>query len=566
MSDLPFTSLWDFGDGNTTTAQHTSHRYTDTGYYTVKLVVRDIIGCEDSLIKANAVRVSLPVASFTANNFDTYCLPFQAKFTNSSSYTKGYNWNLSIATSTQENPAIYYTDPGVYHITLEVTSPGGCTDTAIDTLIVHDASSAQINYEPLIGCRPFPVNFEAFTEMNARFIWDFGDGNVIDTNVNKFTHLYDNFGGFIPKIILQEPEGCLITLTGNETIQINGAKAKFDVTTLLFCDNGYVNILDSTTSRDRIIRYTWDFGDGTVSNNPVPVHNYTSPGNYPVSLLVETETGCRDSLTYKTPVKVVNSPLIAITGDSVICVNERLNVNGIFLRQDTSAVSWLWQFGNGNNSGSQNPDPQQYTPGDYTINTVATNSSGCKDTVQWDARINPLPVINATSPITKIVGIPIQLSVTYSNNIQSYTWLPVNGLSCTDCPEPTTDIKFSTDYVVSVVDSNNCLNAEQVRVIVLCKGAEIFIPNTFSPNGDGRNDFFYPRGRGIERIRTLRIFNRWGEVVFENREFPINDPLAGWDGKFKNGAPQAGVYVYQAELICENGEILTYKGNIALIL
>ena len=110
------------------------------------------------------------------------------------------------------------------------------------------------------------------------------------------------------------------------------------------------------------------------------------------------------------------------------------------------------------------------------------------------------------------------------------------------------------------------MNAEQVRVIVLCKGAEIFIPNTFSPNGDGRNDFFYPRGRGIERIRTLRIFNRWGEVVFENREFPVNDQLAGWDGKYKNGAPQAGVYVYQAELICENGEILTYKGNIALIL
>src|SRR5690606_11880186 len=162
---------------------------------------------------------------------------------------------------------------------------------------------------------------------------------------------------------------------------------------------------------------------------------------------------------------VVNSPLIAITGDSVICVNERLNVNGVFLRQDTSAVSWLWQFGNGNNSGSQNPDPQLYTPGDYTINTVATNSSGCKDSAQWDARINPLPVINVTSPLTKIVGITIPIPVTYSSNIQSYTWLPVNGLSCTDCPEPTTDTKFSTDYVISVVDSNNCLNAEQVRVI-----------------------------------------------------------------------------------------------------
>src|SRR5690606_24166806 len=137
------------------------------------------------------------------------------------------------------------------------------------------ANEAKITYDPLLGCRPLFVDFEAFTEMNARFIWDFGDGNVVDTTVNKYTHLYDNFGAFVPKIILKEPEGCLITLTGTETITINGAKAKFDIAQLLFCDSGSINILDSTTSRERITRYTWDFGDGTISNSIVPVHNYT---------------------------------------------------------------------------------------------------------------------------------------------------------------------------------------------------------------------------------------------------------------------------------------------------
>ncbi len=565
-SDLPFTSIWDFGDGKTATTRNSSHQYIDTGKYTVKLVVKDIMGCQDSLVKTDIVYVGLPVASFTANNFDTYCLPFEAKFINTSTYANSFSWNLTAATSTQRNPSLYYTSPGNYPITLIATSPGGCKDTATNNLVVHDADAASINYNPLIGCRPLSVDFQAFTAMNGRFIWDFGDGNVVDTNINIYTHLYDNFGAFIPKIILREPEGCLITLTGDESIQINGARAKFEITNLLFCDSGYVNILDSTTSRDMITKYTWDFGDGSISNSSVPVHNYTSPGIYPVSLSVETETGCRDSMTYQLPVKVVQSPLIAITGDSVICVNERLNVNGIFLRADTSVVSWSWEFGNGNRSSLQNPDPQQYVPGDYSIYSVATNSSGCKDSIQRDIRINPLPVINVTSPLTKVVGISIPIPVTYSSNLLSYTWLPTNGLSCTDCPEPITNTKYSIDYVISVVDSNSCLNAEQVRVIVICKGAEIFIPNTFSPNGDGSNDFFYPRGRGIERIRTLRIFNRWGEVVFENREFPINDQLAGWDGKYKNGAPQAGVYVYQAELICENGEILTYKGNIALIL
>jgi gliding motility-associated-like protein len=101
---------------------------------------------------------------------------------------------------------------------------------------------------------------------------------------------------------------------------------------------------------------------------------------------------------------------------------------------------------------------------------------------------------------------------------------------------------------------------------VICKNANLFVPNTFSPNGDGSNDVFYPRGTGLDRVKMLRIFNRWGEVVFEKKDFPINDPLSGWDGAFKGRKPQADVYIYQVEVFCENGEIITLNGNIALIL
>ncbi|HEU4632435.1 MAG TPA: gliding motility-associated C-terminal domain-containing protein, partial [Flavisolibacter sp.] len=92
-----------------------------------------------------------------------------------------------------------------------------------------------------------------------------------------------------------------------------------------------------------------------------------------------------------------------------------------------------------------------------------------------------------------------------------------------------------------------------------------FMPNTFSPNGDGSNDIFYVRGRGLERVKTLRIFNRWGEVVFEQNNLPVNDPQYGWNGTYKGNKPHPDVYIYQVEVFCENSEIIRFEGNVALI-
>ena len=76
---------------------------------------------------------------------------------------------------------------------------------------------------------------------------------------------------------------------------------------------------------------------------------------------------------------------------------------------------------------------------------------------------------------------------------------------------------------------------------------------------------FYPRGSGLDRAKILRIFNRWGEVVFEKYDMPVNVASAGWDGTSKGKKADAGVYIYQLEIYCKNGELLTYNGNITLI-
>lgn len=567
-SEIPYTSIWSFGNGDTSHQKQLWYAFKDTGLYTIKLKVRDELGCEDSIFKKDAVHIAVPKADYDANNFTTYCTPFEAKFTNNSYFFNSSYWTLGPGkgTSTQTNPTTYYTTTGKYDIKLVVTSPGGCKDSVTNTLTVYNPGDGTIKYTPLLGCRPLPVSFEAFSPMKANYVWDFGDGNVIDTTVNKISHIYDNLGSFVPRIILKQPEGCLVPLVGDETVEIIGAKAMFRVNKNLFCDSGFVFIKDSTIHRDPVTKYTWDFGDGTSSNEIASqTHEYTSPGIYNVSLVVNTQTGCADTLVYKS-VKVVESPSISLRGDSIICANDYIEYTGLFDRTDTSLVRWSWSFPNGNNSANQFPPLQQFkTPGAFSVTALATNSSGCIDSARQSLLVNPIPVITLPSSLTMQQGYPITIPATYSPNIASYTWSPVTGLSCTDCPQPIALPKINTRYKVAVVDSNGCKNVSNIQIVVLCKNANVFLPNTFSPNGDGNNDIFYVRGRGLDRVKSMRIFNRWGEVVFEKRDFPVNDPSVGWNGKFNGNNPKADVYIYQVEVFCDNSDVIRFEGNVALI-
>jgi gliding motility-associated-like protein len=240
---------------------------------------------------------------------------------------------------------------------------------------------------------------------------------------------------------------------------------------------------------------------------------------------------------------------------------------GLFQRPDTSVVVWNWNFPNGNTGIIQNPLQQIYTiAGNFVVTTIATNSSGCKDTATKNITVYPLPVATLPGTLTMAAGFPVMIPATYSSNVASYLWSPAATLSCSNCPQPIANPKFNTTYQVLFTDSNGCRNTGSVTVIVICKNANVFMPNTFSPNNDGSNDIFYPRGQGINRVKTLRVFNRWGEIVFESKDFPVNDPNYGWSGMYKNNKAQPGVYVYQVEFYCDNGDIIRLEGNISLIL
>ena len=101
--------------------------------------------------------------------------------------------------------------------------------------------------------------------------------------------------------------------------------------------------------------------------------------------------------------------------------------------------------------------------------------------------------------------------------------------------------------------------------MVVCGDKNLFLPNTFSPNGDGSNERFYPRGGGLFQVKYLRIFNRWGEQIFEKTNFAGNQSSEGWDGTYKGKPAASDVYVYIIEIVCSNSESFQYKGNIMLL-
>ncbi len=565
-----FSSLWDFGDGGTSAVTSPTHVYATTGNYTVKLSIQDSYGCTDSLIRTDYIKVDNPLANFSMNDSISSCIPFQIQFTNTSTFYNSVLWDFGPGegTSTLNNPAHYYNIPGTYPVKLLISSPGGCLDSIIRTVRVNDTIGSKIDYMPTRGCSPLTASFNAIISGTVvSYFWDFGDGNTLITTTPTVNHVYTTFGNFIPKIILEDPSGCLILLQGVDTFYVTGAKADFGFDKTIFCDAGTVNFSDSTTFNDPIASYSWHFGDGGTSILQNPSHLYAAPGIYSVRLAIQTQIGCRDTITQPNIIKVVQRPLIDISGDSTVCINSSLRHTGIFLQPDTSIVTWQWNFPNGNSSILQNPPAQVYaTVGTFSITTIATNSTGCKDTTRQNVYVNPLPVVNMPGQMTVQNGFPVTIPATYSPNTINWIWSPSSGLSCANCPAPDAGPKFDTRYQVFFTDANSCSNIGTILVKVICKNANLFIPNTFSPNGDGSNDVFYPRGRGLERVILLRIFNRWGEVVFEKSNFPVNDPASGWDGTFKGKKPKADVYVYQAEVYCENGDIIKLNGNIALIL
>ena len=458
------TYLWKFGDNNTSIVKDPLHFFTTEGKFSISLNITDQYGCADSITKLNYVTIILPVAEFKMSDSLSDCPPLIVQFTNLSANAVSISWNFGDGTSSKENnPSHFYSYPGTYMVQLTATGPGGCTSIKKDPIFIKGPTGT-FTYDQLKGCDPLNINFTATTSEIASIVWDLNDGTTVSTTNLTISHNYTNPGFYLPKIILLNKEGCAVPIKGLDTISIYGVTAHFDFLNKTLCDSGTVLFRNFSTSNDLITNYHWALGDGSISDIKTPEHKYTSNGILNPFLKVTTRFGCIDSTNAIIPLKIVPSPHISMTTTANGCTPLFMSFSGSVTVPDSSGIKWQWNFGNGTSSSLQNPEIQKYTTkGIYTIGLLATNSSGCTDSVSKKIEAYGIPVLVITKNtfICEKRGINLM-----AEGATTYNWTPSAGLSCTTCAYPFALPDSSLNYIVKGTSEHGCTTFDSVMIIV----------------------------------------------------------------------------------------------------
>lgn len=228
----------------------------------------------------------------------------------------------------------------------------------------------------------------------------------------------------------------------------------------------------------------------------------------------------------------------ALEIEAIICANEFFTFKGIAFPADTTATF-----------------------------TVSGGGIVCDSVFTVRVSSYPLPSVSVPHDTTVRVGATLTLNAeVWGAGNFSLDWSPADGLSCTSCADPMVTLFETTSYTLAVTDSNDCTIKDSI-VLTVDPECVIIIPNTFTPNDDGVNDYFYPKTNPcVRRVRTWRIISRWGEKVFELRNSDPGGSISGWDGNWASGEPfPSDVLVWYAELELYDGRVEVLKGDVALL-
>jgi gliding motility-associated-like protein len=324
------TYLWDFGNGNTSTIKSPQAIYYASGFYTVKLIVKDNTGSIDSSIRVNYIEIfKNPVADFSAAA-TSGCIPFNPGLIDQSirgsamitDWVWDYNDGKVIS---GKNPSHAYTQPGIYDISLLVKDANGCQEKTVKTkyLTVKEAPQVLFIADKLLHCAlPATVNFTNKSiglKSSDTYYWDFGDGT--GSNNKDAQKTYTTYDDFDVTLTVTSANGCVTTAKNTDFIVISTLKPAFTYTPAQICENGTVDFVNTTTPKGFSYACTWDFGDGQTGTGKNPQHQYKSKGKYSVTLTVSLTDGtCKQTTTITDAIEVVAKPVAKFTvSDTALC-------------------------------------------------------------------------------------------------------------------------------------------------------------------------------------------------------------------------------------------------------
>ncbi|MBC6493172.1 hypothetical protein BC349_19125 [Flavihumibacter stibioxidans] len=519
-----------------------------------------ISGQDTSLCRSMAMPVlvkiySLPKAGFTPSR-RTGCTSESVLFRNTSWENSAYRYHWSFGTgnqgdtSDQRDASFTYNQPGKYAVTLRIYAPGDCYTDYTDTVNIVLRPEMSIS-GPSEVCTGIPVQYNgrANEAVNISNRWIFGNGSSAET-LQPSMQSYANAGNYTIQLI-GTTETCADTAVYQ--LKVNPAPViALPARDIRICPGNAAGL-----SANGGMQYEWSPANGLNNANIAnPLASPSVDTRYTVK--VTTTKGCSGSDSVQ--VTVVRPFKLTASAGERICAGEQVRL------QAEGADRYEWTPAEGLNSVTAS-DPLANPAVTTQYRVVGSDNDNCfTDTAAITVTVDPLPVINAGKDTILIAGESLRLNTLASSDVIRYDWTPSAFLSCTACPEPVTTPATSIIYTVKVFNAAGCFASDDIVVGLNCSVDNVFIPNGFTPNNDGKNDIFYPLGKGIRKVSSLRIFNRWGSLVFERKDFGINDRSAGWDGRVNGILQPAQTFVYAIQLVCDNGQLIDLKGSLNLIL
>lgn len=450
-----------------------------------------------------------------------------------------YSWNNGIAPVSNPRDIC----AGDYFVT--VSDANNCRDS-LNLSIIEPARAIieAIQVEP-VQCFG-ESNGQATINSNENiinFLWDNGETTDIATNLDAGIH----------EVTITNDNNCESIASVEITQPISALVAKIEIMESIACGGDANGVLaDISTGGNGNYQYNWSNGITRDLIDNLPTGDY--------ALTVTDDKGCQDmamvQLVEPTPVEA------EVTSQDVTCpAGENSGAINIGRIEGGTAP---YRFSIDDNFYSSNSDFNNLAADSYQV--YVQDANGCKKV--YPQLINNPPEVSVTigDDLDIKLGEDLDLEA-ISNRSVIFEWASTGDtLNCLDCPTINTQPTSDAQYSVKVTDiSTGCIAEDAITVRVL-KNRQVFFPNVFSPNGDGRNDELMMMGGGnVESILKFQIFDRKGALIFDTTNFLLGDFEAAWDGLYNGQKAPAGVYLYYAEIRFIDGAIIPFQGDFALI-
>ena len=529
-SNFPTNWTWYlFGADSTNSNQQNPNNicYNTAGSFDVALVASNAFG-QDSLFIANYITVN-DLPTITASIDTTICTGDTANI--SATGGVSYTWDNGLGNGQNQSP----TPTVITTYTVTATDINGCENTSQVTVSINALPTVTTSPDTIV-CSGSPANLSA--SGGVTYLWDNGLGNGATQSPTPSTNTTYT-------VIVTDANNC--TNTGQINVTVNALPTITANNDTAICNGNSV-----TVSATGGVLYNWDNGLGLG-----PAHNVTPLITTTYIVTGADGNGCTDTDQITVTVSSCTPPVVNFgTLTSNICIGDCISFNDSTLNNPTS---WTWYFFGADStiSTQQNPNNICYnTAGSFDVALVGYNTFGQDSLFMANyVTVNDLPTITITGNDSVCMGESITLT---ANGATSYVWDNGLGNGISQSVSPI----VPTTYTVTGQDANNCINTGTFTLNIKdcpVTEVELVVPNVFTPNVDGNNDLFNITGTGIKAL-SLKIFNRWGTLIFETQQ--LNE---GWNGRTSTGkeVPE-GTYFYIANVITNDGEE-NLHGSITLI-